>query len=304
MPSTSRGAWLLAPRDNEVRVSPLTTPRELLLANLDLLRELVRSQARRGGLSDEDREELESYVRLRLVEQDYAILRRFEGRSTLRTYLTIVIQRLYFDFGNRNWGKWRPSAQARRLGPLAEALEGLLYRRGLSFDDACRLLLAEPEWGKPTRRQIAELADHLPRRPSRRAAPAGASPCDEADQAPDPEHVAVRRDMAATVGGALAAAFRRQPARDRLILRLRFVEGLSVPEIARALAVPAKPLYKRIEGLLAVLRADLRAAGVGAGDVVVLLSSSPELDLPGDPLGEFGESRPSNKTDDDERSAR
>jgi RNA polymerase sigma factor for flagellar operon FliA len=283
----------------------VTSPRELLLANLDLLRELVRSQARRHGLSDEDRDELESYVRLRLVEHDYAILRRFEGRSTLRTYLTIVIQRLFLDYGNRNWGKWRTSAQARRMGPLAEALEALLYRRGLGFDDACEALLSDPGWGKPTRRQLSEIAEALPHRPQRR--PTGslaAATSDEPDQAPDPERAALRRDMAATVGTALAAAFRRQRARDRLILRLRFVEGLSVPEIARTLAVPAKPLYKRIETLLAALRVDLRAAGVGAGDVTVLLSSSPELDLPGDPLGEFGESRPSIRADDDDMSAR
>jgi RNA polymerase sigma factor for flagellar operon FliA len=284
----------------------VTSPRELLLANLDLLHELVRSQARRYGLSDEDRDELESYVRLRLVEHDYAILRRFEGRSTLRTYLTIVIQRLFLDYGNRNWGKWRTSAQARRLGPLAEALEALLYRRGLTFDDACEALLSDPVWGNPSRRQLSELAEALPPRPHRRAAAglAGGAMDEEPDQAPDPERAALRRDMAATVGGALGAAFRRQRARDRLILRLRFVEGLSVPEIARALAVAAKPLYKRIETLLGALRADLRASGVGAADVTMLLSSSPELDLPGDPLGEFGESRPSIRADDDDRSAR
>jgi RNA polymerase sigma factor for flagellar operon FliA len=284
----------------------VTSPRELLLANLDLLRELVRSQARRHGLSDEDRDELESYVRLRLVEHDYAILRRFEGRSTLRTYLTIVVQRLFLDYGNRNWGKWRTSAQARRLGPLAEALEALLYRRGLGFDDACEALLSEPGWGKPTRRHLAEIAEALPPRPNRRPATghAGGPAVEEPDYAPDPERAALRRDMAATVGGALAAAFRRLRARDRLILRLRYLEGLSVPEIARTLAVPAKPLYKRIETLLAALRVDLRASGVGAGDVTLLLSSSPELDLPGDPLGEFGESRPSIRADDDDLSAR
>lgn len=281
--------------------APLNTPRELLLANLDLLRELVRSQGRRGALSDEDRAELESYVRLRLVEHDYAILRRFEGRSTLRTYLTIVVQRLYVDFGNRTWGKWRPSAQARRLGPLAEALETLLYRRNLTFDEACRVLLADPEWGKPSRRQIAELATRLPPRSSRRGGVPRGSGAEEVDQSPDPERTAVRRNLAAAVGHALTAAFRRLAARDRLILRLRYVEGLSVPEIAQTLSSPAKPLYRGIETLLGTLRADLRSAGVSAGDVTVLLTSSPELDLPVDPLGESGEVRPSNKTGGDER---
>jgi RNA polymerase sigma factor (sigma-70 family) len=277
----------------------VTTPRELLLANLDVLGELVRSQARRYGLSDEDRDELESYVRLRLLDNDYLILRRFEGRSSLRTYLTVVVQRLFVDFGNRTWGKWRPSAAARQMGPLAEALESLLYRRGLSFDEACQVLHGDPAWGKLSRRQLAELAQRLaPRtwgRPAAKGAPSGEQP----DRAPDPEQKAVQRAMAASVGNALGVAFRRQKARDRLILRLRYVEGLSVAEIARTLSLPHKSLYKRIDVLLDHLRRDLRAAGVDAGDVVTLLSSSPELDLPSDPLREIGSARPSIGKDDD-----
>jgi RNA polymerase sigma factor (sigma-70 family) len=285
---------------------PVTTPRELLLANLDVLRELVRSQARRYGLSDEDRDELEAYVRLRLVENDYSILRRFEGRSSLRTYLTVVVQRLFIDFGNRAWGKWRPSAAARHLGPLAEALESLLYRRGLSFDEAASVLLGDPAWGKLTRRQLADVAQQLVPRTSRRAVSTPEPRPDELDRAPDPEQAAVQRAMAANVARALGAAFRRQQARDRLILRLRFVEGLSVAEIARTLSVPAKPLYNRIETLLERLRKDLRGAGVRATDVAALLIGSPELDLPGDPLREIGSSRPSIGADEesDDRDAR
>jgi RNA polymerase sigma factor (sigma-70 family) len=284
----------------------VTTPRELLLANLDVLRELVRSQARRYGLSDEDRDELEAYVRLRLVENDYSILRRFEGRSSLRTYLTVVIQRLFIDFGNRAWGKWRPSAAARHLGPLAEALESLLYRRGLSFEEAAVVLLADSAWGKLTRRQLKEVAEQLSPRTNRRAMSTPDPRPEELDSAPDPEQATVQRAMAASVAHALAAAFRRLQARDRLILRLRFVEGLSVAEIARTLSTPAKPLYSRIDKLLVRLRKDLRNAGVRAGDVAALLIGSPELELPGDPLREIGAPRPSIGADEesDDRDAR
>jgi RNA polymerase sigma factor (sigma-70 family) len=284
----------------------VTSPRELLLANLDVLGELVRSQARRYGLSDEDRDELESYVRLRLLDNDYSILRRFEGRSSLRTYLTVVVQRLFVDFGNRNWGKWRPSAAARQMGPLAEALESLLYRRGLTFDEACQVLSGDPAWGKLNRRDLSALAQQLAPRTWGRPAPKGEPKGEPPDRAPDPEQNAVQRAMAASVGGALGVAFRRQKARDRLILRLRYVEGLSVAEIARTLSLPHKSLYKRIDVLLDHLRRDLRAAGVDDGDVAALLSSSPELDLPSDPLWEtsdplreIGPARPSIGKDDD-----
>jgi RNA polymerase sigma factor for flagellar operon FliA len=34
-----------------------------------------------------------SHPKLKLIEDDYAILRKFQGRSSLRTYLTVVIER-------------------------------------------------------------------------------------------------------------------------------------------------------------------------------------------------------------------
>src|SRR4029453_14108130 len=48
---------------------------------------------------------------LRLVEDDYDVLRRFQARSSLPTYVTVVIQRLFLDYRNRLWGKWRPDHQ-------------------------------------------------------------------------------------------------------------------------------------------------------------------------------------------------
>ena len=44
-------------------------------------------------------EEFGSEVKLRLVENDYEAFRRFQQRSTLRTYLTIVIQRIIWTTG-------------------------------------------------------------------------------------------------------------------------------------------------------------------------------------------------------------
>ena len=96
---------------------------QLLLDNLDLVERLVRFTARRHHLSFTDAEEFASIVRLKLVENDFAILRKFEGRSLLSTYLTVVIERLCHDFSIARWGKWRPSAAARRQGDVAMLLE-------------------------------------------------------------------------------------------------------------------------------------------------------------------------------------
>ncbi|MGH8186413.1 MAG: hypothetical protein ACREUC_07605, partial [Steroidobacteraceae bacterium] len=73
---------------------------------------------------------------LKLIEHDYAVLRRFEGASSLRTYLTVVLHRVLLDQRNREWGRWRPSAAAYRNGPLAVRLERLVTRDGLTPAEA------------------------------------------------------------------------------------------------------------------------------------------------------------------------
>ena len=71
---------------------------------------------------------------LKLIDDDYQILRGFRERSSLRTYLSTVVERLFLDYRIRQWGKWRPSAQARRAGALAVRLEALLHRDGVPFE--------------------------------------------------------------------------------------------------------------------------------------------------------------------------
>lgn len=62
----------------------------LYLAHRSLIDDVVRFVVRRRGLRDDDAEEFAASVRLRLVESGYDILKQFEGRSSLRTYLTVA----------------------------------------------------------------------------------------------------------------------------------------------------------------------------------------------------------------------
>jgi DNA-directed RNA polymerase specialized sigma subunit len=52
------------------------------------------------------------------------------------------------------------------------------------------------------------------------------------------------------------------PAEDALIMRMRYWSEMSVAEIARTLRVEQKPLYRRLEGIQANLRAALESRGV------------------------------------------
>ncbi|HEV8240834.1 MAG TPA: hypothetical protein VGS57_15825 [Thermoanaerobaculia bacterium] len=276
------------------------SPRELLLANLSLLRDLVGFLARRYRLNAEQTEELESFVRLRLVEDDYETLRSWRQHSTLRTYLTVVVQRLFHDYCNQLWGKWRASAAALRLGPVAEALEELLYREGLTFAEACQVLGVRFNVGPG---ELTRLYAQLPPRPGRpRTQPLGADEVAEPEPSPNHEDTLVQRAEEDEVTRAVAASLRRLRAQDRLLLRLHFSDGLSVAEAARGMRVPQKALYKRLTSILKSIKRDLREAGVERHDVSRLLQRGPTLDFGLANEGESEAARPSKQDDaDDDR---
>jgi DNA-directed RNA polymerase specialized sigma24 family protein len=65
-----------------------------------------------------DAEDFGSSVKLHLLENDCAILRKWEGRSSFATYITIVIRRLLVD-QRRAGGRFYTSAAAHRGGDAA-----------------------------------------------------------------------------------------------------------------------------------------------------------------------------------------
>jgi RNA polymerase sigma factor for flagellar operon FliA len=54
---------------------------------------------------------------------------------------------------------------------------------------------------------------------------------------------------------------------DRVIVRMHIVDGLSLADVARALGIAQKPLYRRLKRLRKVLRTAMEAAGVHGDDV-------------------------------------
>src|SRR5215211_7323506 len=100
----------------------------VFVRHLDWIQRTSAAVCRRHGLQRADAQDFTSWVTLRLVENDYAILRRFRGESALTTYLVVVVATLYREYRVKRWGRWRPSAAARRAGPVAVRLETLVHR--------------------------------------------------------------------------------------------------------------------------------------------------------------------------------
>jgi RNA polymerase sigma factor for flagellar operon FliA len=241
---------------------------KLLVEHLDLVDQVVRYIVRRHHLAAGDVEEFASVVRLRLIDRDYAILRKFQGRSNLATYLTTVIERLYLDFCTANWGKWRPSAVARRLGPEAIMLEQLLGRDGLTFDEAVALLQTNHHV-PATREELDAIRVQLPARVVRHLG-------DEGELAVLASSVAVNdlsleheedRQILDRVEAALSSEIAALPPRVQLILKMRFHDGMKVARIARLLHVPAKGLHRELHGIIDSLQQKLRTRGIDRTDI-------------------------------------
>jgi RNA polymerase sigma factor for flagellar operon FliA len=243
----------------------------LLIDHLDLIDQIVRTTGRRRHLSAAERDDFASFVRLRLVEDDYAILRKFQGRSTLWTYLAAVIERLSLDFCAEKWGRWRPSAMAERLGPIAVVLERLVTRDGHTVEEAIEIVkthhdaaMSDAElrtmWDQlPTRLRTTEVAEEA----------AAAVPATEESDAGIND--AERRARVETLQRALAAAFTEIAAQDRVLIALRFDQDLSIAEIAKLTGVSVPTLHRRLDKSVKHLRAALSTAGFDPREVAHLI---------------------------------
>ncbi len=248
------------------------TREQLFLSELALIERVIGWVCVRRCLRGADAEDFASTVKLRLIENDYEILGRFEGRSSLKTYVTVVVNRLYLDYQRERFGKWRSSAQARRLGPLALRLEALLYRDGRTFEEACRVLQTDPGVSEP-REALYELSLKLPFRGLRRAVSGHDHEPAEPASGPSLIEQAEREALARRIFLVLRRALGRLPARERIILRLHVEAGLSLADVARSLGEEQKALYRKRDALLKRLRFDLEAEGIRDRDARELLST-------------------------------
>ena len=247
------------------------TGEELFLSELKLIERVTAWVCSRRGLRGADAEDFASTVKLRLVENEYEVLGRFEGRSSLKTYLVAVINRLYLDHQIQRFGKWRPSAQARRLGPTAVRLESLLCRDGLSLDEACGVLETS---GAASREELQALSERLPHHTRAAANPSSdAEPVEPGPGPADTVERAERQIVAEKTLLVLGKALGKLQPRDRLLLRMHVEGELSMADVAKALGEDQKALYKRRDSLFKSLRQELEANGVRQSDVSDLLSA-------------------------------
>jgi RNA polymerase sigma factor (sigma-70 family) len=248
------------------------SPEEIFLENLPYIEKVIHHSCRNSKLSPQEAEDFEQHVMLKLIEDDYAVIRKFRGDkgATLQTYLATVIKRTRYDYQDHLWGKYHASAEAKELGPVAARLEMLMVRDGYSFEEACEILRTNE--GVDT--SVAELADlraKLPHRAPKQIVgedPLQFEPARELrpdQQVLEEEREAGRRRLYMGLKRGLDTL----PKDDHLLVRLWI--NFSIADIARIRKVEQKPLYRRMEKILKILRKALESQGVRREVIKALL---------------------------------
>ena len=249
------------------------TNETVFLSNLPVIDDVVGQTCRRHRLSPTEADDFRSDVHLHFIERNYERLVRFEGRSTLRTYITVCVQRCYLDYRNKLWGKWRPSMDATRLGPDGVLLERMVVCGKMTIDQACEAL--KTNHGIAIESGLAVLCERLAQRPPARERVSDEEAERLASSDPLPETNVLRAEqdfLVRRVRAACARASESLTPEERLILRMRF-DDISVADIARALHLNQKRLYRTIDRLLAELRTRLEADGISRDEMRTLFAS-------------------------------
>jgi RNA polymerase sigma factor (sigma-70 family) len=256
-----------APRKNRGRA--------LLETHLDLIQRSLRHLSWSGGLPAAEAEELRSWARLKLVENDYRILGSWKGRSSFETFLSVVLVNLLRDYRVHLWGKWRPSAASRRGGATGVLLERLLLRDGLSCAETSERLRVEHGIAL-SQDEVARLAAAFPRRKERRRAGEHELLRIPVDGEVESRVVEWERERATIrLRETLGPLLRSLPAEERRLLKLSFFDGLSMASIAPILGRPQRELYSVRDRCLAKIHRRLTEAGLDADQVCGLLGGLP-----------------------------
>lgn len=226
------------------------------------------------GVWGAEAEDFAGWMRMKLVEDDYAVLRNFRGGSELKTYLASVVVHHFITYNRAQRGRWRPSAAAERLGSPVRELETLVRREHYTLEQAGEKLRTA---GITTLSDI-ELARLLAKVPTRGPLrPVQVDPEAVLDATPNAsladERVTAAESEArhGEMMGALGQALEQLEPEEQVIVKMHFADGYTVADVARALGLEQKPLYRRIERLRARLKAFLEGAGLRGDDVRGLL---------------------------------
>ena len=213
------------------------------------------------------------FVCEQLRANSYRRLRQFraDGPTGFVTWLRVVVRNLCLDWHRKESGRYRVFESIARLPLFEQEVYRLCCEEGRSAEETCFLM--REQFPEVTPHSIADTETRLQQSlssrqkwllASRQVEPGQAASVTEegvllevevADPGPDPEAAAISREERVSLGQALG----RLEAAERLLLRLRFGQELTLTKIARFMGLAdAQTADRRIREALQRLREEFR----------------------------------------------
>jgi RNA polymerase sigma factor (sigma-70 family) len=202
-----------------------------------------------------------------LSANDFRRLRKFNpsGPASFSTWLCAVTRNLCLDWHRKEHGRYRVFGSVAQRSAADQALFELVFRQGFSVAEA-REELSRRRIGlsfAEVEERISELRRCVSSRQlwllssgkgvadSITSAEEGVYVPEPADPAPDPEALLVLRESHARVSSALASLTDS----DRLLVRLRYHQGLTLQQVAKLLGLKdAQTADRRLRDIIEHLR--------------------------------------------------
>jgi RNA polymerase sigma factor (sigma-70 family) len=248
---------------------------------------LVNALARKQFRSEHLVLEAVNFVLNRLERDDWARVRQYAGRGTIKAYLSRVIQRLLHDFAREKFGRRQQPLWLNRRPAFWNKVYRLLCLERLAIRDVVEIVGADVPGGRE-QAAVREAAAVIRRRDPNCGRSSGERDTVSLDDVAEP--AADADDNAASVrraelmdlvfesltaeqreteaDGVLAAQLETLKdrlaleAEERLLLRMIFEDGMKVTEAGRMLGLSVHVVHGQVRRLLERIRTEIDRAGL------------------------------------------
>jgi RNA polymerase sigma factor (sigma-70 family) len=238
----------------------------------------------RAGIRDRD-EAMELYVWAceRLAADNCARLRRHDpGKGSLEAWLSVLMRNVVVDWVRSRAGRRRLFKSIKHLAALDRRVFELYYWEHQTTAEMVGTLAQE--FGAPSLGDVMDAVERVQKALTERqriellamtvrtSTPVSLDASDDQDErpidAPDPRADTERDAQARQVNQMLEETLREIPPEEAAIVRLKFVEGLSLKQIRDMLHL-SELTDERMRGILDVIKSRLAVRRVGALDADV-----------------------------------
>lgn len=227
--------------------------------NIETIYSTINFFCRNKQIIGEDKKDFSSQILIKVIDNDYKVLRSYNKKSKLTTYLLTVISNYYIDLKRKEIKRWRPSKKSKNKGPIAVKLDELINKKNYTLEEAHDTLTINHNYNvtldelskiasefKNSTRQIRKVSDtHL---------------TTLTDNNPHTEEAIIKTEDQKTVNDMIRVSVKIRenlPGEAKLILKMRFFDDYSISQIGRMLNIKRHAVDKILKDSLKEIKDSL-----------------------------------------------